>query len=217
MRINNVQSNQNFGMALKINSKLYPEIEKSGLSHIANLEKLGDDVKNVKLYDICIEKDAHDFKIRSAKTNDSTDYLGNFRREESNLGKWYEFTCNSAGSEDTYGGYYPNEPQIFRTLYGKNAADEYKKFKGLDKYKQIGELSKLLEKRDMAQIERENARIAQENTKLSKERAEKLKLQTATNDLMEKYKTDFAEEEQPVKKNFFRRIVDKFSGFAMHK
>lgn len=27
MRINNVQSNQNFGMALKINSKLYPEIE----------------------------------------------------------------------------------------------------------------------------------------------------------------------------------------------
>lgn len=83
MRINNVQSNQNFGMALKINSKLYPEIEKSGLSHIKKLENLGDDVKNVKMYDVCLEKDAYDLKIRSANPNDNTDYLGNFRREES--------------------------------------------------------------------------------------------------------------------------------------
>lgn len=216
MRINSVKRNQNFGMALKINSKLYPEIEKSGLSHIANLEKLGNDVKNVKLYDVCLEKDAHDLKIRRANVNDNTDYLATFRREESKLGKWYEYTCVSSGSEDTYGGYYPKEPQIFRTLYGESAATEYNKFKTLDRYKQVGELTRLLEKKDMARIEKENARIAQENAKLSKEKEEKLKLQTATNDLMDKYKADFPEE-QSEKKNLFRRIVDKFSSFTMQK
>ena len=216
MRINNVQSNQNFGMALKINSKLYPEIEKSGLSHIKKLENLDDNVKNVKMYDVCLEKDAYDLKIRSANPNDNTDYLGNFRREESNLGKWHEFTCNSSGCEDTYGGYNPNEPQIFRTLYGKNAADEYKKFKEFDMYKQIGELSKLLEKRDKNNIAIREAQKAKKAAELEEAKAGELRLKEATNDLMDKYKADFPEE-QPIKENLFRRIVDKFIGFVMQK
>lgn len=207
MRINNVQSNQSFGMALKINSKLYPEIEKSGLSHIANLEKLGNDVKDVKLYDVCIEKDAHDLKIKSTKTNDDTDYLKNFRHEESQLGKWHEFTCVSAGCEDTYGGYNPNEPQIFRTLYGKAAMEEYKKFRNLNKYEQVAELSKLLEKKDIAQFEIKNAQLSKEKAKLSRERAEKLKIKTATNNLMAKYQV----ETEPEKKSIFRKILEKFS------
>ena len=207
MRINNVQNNQNFGMALKINSKLNPEIEKSGLLHIENLEKLGNDVKNVKLYNVCIEKNAHDFKIRSTKPNDNTDYLGQFRHEEGLLGKWHEYTCISSGCEDTYGGYNPNEPLIFRNLFGQTAADEYKKFKNLSKYEQIAELSKLLEREEQNRIAEEVAKQSKEATKLAEEKIYNKKLKIATNDLMEKYQVvDLV----PEKKSLFRQIMDKF-------
>ena len=56
MKINKIQNNNtNFKMALKINPKLRADIEKRGLGYTKDLEKLGKDVKDVKLFNICYE------------------------------------------------------------------------------------------------------------------------------------------------------------------
>lgn len=76
-------------------------------------------------------------------------------------------------------------------------------------YKQIGELSKLLEKRDKNNIAIREAQKAKKAAELEEAKAGELRLKKATNDLMDKYKADFPEE-QFEKKGIFRRFLDKF-------
>ena len=50
---------------------------------------------------------------------------------------------------ETAGGFFPDEPKIFREIYKEDASKEYKEFKKLHQIDQAGELSRLLEKKDV--------------------------------------------------------------------
>ena len=60
MKTNSIQNNNtNFGMALKINPKLKPQLLSAHSATIEHLQKIGKEAKNVKLYDVCYEKDIY--------------------------------------------------------------------------------------------------------------------------------------------------------------
>ena len=53
MQVNNIQNhNTNFGMALKINPKLKPQLQSAHFATVERLQKIGKEVENVKLYDV---------------------------------------------------------------------------------------------------------------------------------------------------------------------
>ena len=60
MQVNNIQNhNTNFGMALKINPKLKPQLQSAHFATVERLQKIGKEVENVKLYDVCYENDIY--------------------------------------------------------------------------------------------------------------------------------------------------------------
>ena len=91
MQINRIQNNNintNF-RALKINSKVRTELEGLSLQDLKAIKKLGEDVKDVKLYDVCFEDHIDTPTIRSTRLNDNVDYLKKFKDEEKTLGQHY--------------------------------------------------------------------------------------------------------------------------------
>lgn len=184
MKINKIQNNNtNFKMALKINPKLRADIEKRGLGYTKDLEKLGKDVKDVKLFNICYEDNLYTPKIKSVNPNDKKDYLQAFTNEESKLGKFYYVTCG----DETFGGYNPDEPQLFKFLFGDKAPEKYKKFKQLTGFGKLAELTRLLEEKELKKISDKKAKEIEENAAKSKEEAKKLELKTAVDDLINNY------------------------------
>ena len=127
MQVNNIQNhNTNFGMALKINPKLKPQLRSAHFATVERLQKIGKEVENVKLYDVCYENDIYTPAVRSAMKNDSKNYFAEIQRQEGLLGKPYTVTCG----DDTYQGFNPKYPPIFETLYNDKA---YEKYKDIDK------------------------------------------------------------------------------------
>ena len=71
MKINSIQNNNtNFGMALKINPKLKPQLLSAHSATIERLQKIGKEAENVKLYDVCYEKDIYIPSVRSVVNQD---------------------------------------------------------------------------------------------------------------------------------------------------
>lgn len=65
MQVNNIQNhNTNFGMALKINPKLKPQLQSAHFATVERLQKIGKEVENVKLYDVCYENDIYTPAVR---------------------------------------------------------------------------------------------------------------------------------------------------------
>ena len=128
MQVNNIQNhNTNFGMALKINPKLKPQLQSAHFATIERLQKIGKEVENVKLYDVCYENDIYTPTVRSAMKNDSKNYFAEIKRQEGLLGKPYTVTCG----DDTYQGFNPKYPSIFETLYKNKAYEKYKQYASL--------------------------------------------------------------------------------------
>ena len=142
MQVNRVQNNNTNFKALKINSKLRPEVEKLSLQQIKALKRLGEDVKGVRLYDVCFEDNMSSPAIRSTKPMDKKDYLQEFRDEEKKLGKHAFVECGDV----TYERILPKEPELFRALFGVLASQKYAEFKNQAEFKQIANLTKFLEK-----------------------------------------------------------------------
>lgn len=204
MKVNNVQNtsaNINFKMALKINPKLRPEVEKLGPKWVEYFEKLGKRVENVKHYDVCFEDSVYTPAVRSVE-NPQKNYYSALQREEDQLGRFVYLTCG----DETYGFYNPNEPEIFRSIYGKEAPKKYASFRGIyDSGVQAAELSKLLEKQKLQRIADMKTKEAAKLLKEAQILSEKEKLNKSIDNLFDKY-AGAIPEEPTKKKSFWSRL-----------
>lgn len=185
MQINRIQNNNintNF-RALKINSKVRTELEGLSLQDLKAIKKLGEDVKSVKLYDVCFEDHIDTPTIRSTRLNDNVDYLKEFKDEEKTLGQHYYVKCDDMVFE----GIRPRQPKIFEALFGDFAFSKYELFKGQNKFKQIATLTKMLEKDELNQQAKIKKAMIDDVKKHSKEDAKVLERQHAVDDLMDNH------------------------------
>ena len=211
MHINKINNDTNFKMALKINKKALPELEKLPIEKIKNIEEFGEKLKDLKLYNVHLNEKLC-YEIRSANPEDKTDYLASLRDTEKYLGKHYSVTEYDGGGETTRGGWYPDEPPSFTNAYGKKAPEEYKRFKELDLNNQIEQYCRMLEKFELDRIAKEEAAV---KAKREAEEAAQIALAEKTSTLtsmMEKFgyeepvvEEQLVEKAEP-KKNFFKRL-----------
>ena len=146
MRVDTVD-NTNFRMALKLNpDKMPAKLREMSMENIIRLNQLGEKIKDIKLYDVVFE-DSFVPQVKSADASVKKDFFKEFKKEEEYLGKACEIPCGMSG--ETAGGFFPDEPKIFREIYKEDASKEYKEFKKLHQIDQAGELSRLLEKKDV--------------------------------------------------------------------
>lgn len=207
MQVNNIQNhNTNFGMALKINPKLKPQLRSAHFATIERLQKIGKEVENVKLYDVCYENDIYTPAVRKVGEKDSENYFAEMTRQEGLLGKLYTVTCG----DDIYQGYNPKYPPIFETLYKDKAYEKYKQYASLPSvHERAAELSKILEERDLMS---QRTFEAKEQAKLVKEnqiKEQKAKQETAIDNLLSQYQYEF--EQKPEKVGFWKGLANKFT------
>ena len=211
MRVNKIDNNTNFKMALKVDIAARPKLKTLPIEVVNKMDKFGEKIKDITRYNVHLNKDMN-YEIRHSLPEDKIDYLAKLRKEESILGKHYEYTGYCGGCEETVGGWYPDQPQIFRTLYGEKAKEEYNKFKELNIEDQLAQYSKMLEKVELDNIakQKEEAIEAAKKAKAA-ETAEEQK-ETALNNLIERY----GYEENAVKintskdkKGFFKKIFHR--------
>lgn len=207
MQVNNIQNhNTNFGMALKINPKLKPQLRSAHLATIERLQKIGKEVENVKLYDVCYENDIYTPAVRKVGEKDSENYFAEMTRQEGLLGKLYTVTCG----DDIYQGYNPKYPPIFETLYKDKAYEKYKQYASLPSvHERAAELSKILEERDLMS---QRTFEAKEQAKLVKEnqiKEQKAKQETAIDNLLSQYQYEF--EQKTEKVGFWKGLANKFT------
>ena len=207
MQVNNIQNhNTNFGMALKINPKLKPQLRSAHFATIEHLQKIGKEVENVKLYDVCYENDIYTPAVRKVGEKDSENYFAEMTRQEGLLGKLYTVTCG----DDIYQGYNPKYPPIFETLYKDKAYEKYKQYASLPSvHERAAELSKILEERDLMS---QRTFEAKEQAKLVKEnqiKEQKAKQETAIDNLLSQYQYEF--EQKTEKVGFWKGLANKFT------
>ena len=207
MQVNNIQNhNTNFGMALKINPKLKPQLRSAHFATIERLQKIGKEVENVKLYDVCYENDIYTPAVRKVGEKDSENYFAEMTRQEGLLGKLYTVTCG----DDIYQGYNPKYPPIFETLYKDRAYEKYKQYASLPSvHERAAELSKILEERDLMS---QRTFEAKEQAKLVKEnqiKEQKAKQETAIDNLLSQYQYKF--EQKTEKVGFWKGLANKFT------
>ena len=207
MQVNNIQNhNTNFGMALKINPKLKPQLRSAHFATIERLQKIGKEVENVKLYDVCYENDIYTPAVRKVGEKDSENYFAEMTRQEGLLGKLYRVTCG----DDIYQGYNPKYPPIFETLYKDKAYEKYKQYASLPSvHERAAELSKILEERDLMS---QRTFEAKEQAKLVKEnqiKEQKAKQETAIDNLLSQYQYEF--EQKTEKVGFWKGLANKFT------
>lgn len=207
MQVNNIQNhNTNFGMALKINPKLKPQLRSAHFATIERLQKIGKEVENVKLYDVCYENDIYTPAVRKVGEKDSENYFAEMTRQEGLLGKLYTVTCG----DDIYQGYNPKYPPIFETLYKDKAYEKYKQYSSLPSvHERAAELSKILEERDLMS---QRTFEAKEQAKLVKEnqiKEQKAKQETAIDNLLSQYQYEF--EQKTEKVGFWKGLANKFT------
>lgn len=207
MQVNNIQNhNTNFGMTLKINPKLKPQLRSAHFATIERLQKIGKEVENVKLYDVCYENDIYTPAVRKVGEKDSENYFAEMTRQEGLLGKLYTVTCG----DDIYQGYNPKYPPIFETLYKDKAYEKYKQYASLPSvHERAAELSKILEERDLMS---QRTFEAKEQAKLVKEnqiKEQKAKQETAIDNLLSQYQYEF--EQKTEKVGFWKGLANKFT------
>lgn len=207
MQVNNIQNhNTNFGMALKINPKLKPQLRSAHFATIERLQKIGKEVENVKLYDVCYENDIYTPAVRKVGEKDSENYFAEMTRQEGLLGKLYTVTCG----DDIYQGYNPKYPPIFETLYKDKAYEKYKQYASLPSvHERAVELSKILEERDLMS---QRTFEAKEQAKLVKEnqiKEQKAKQETAIDNLLSQYQYEFDQKTEKV--GFWKGLANKFT------
>ncbi len=201
MRVNSIDST-NFQMALKLNPKTMPEkLKEKPMEYIISLNEFGDRIKDVKVFDVVLE-DSFIPQIKKIGGVDSKDYFKAFKNEEKYLGEPYEVPAGFDG--DTVGGFYPKEPDIFRSIYGKDAEKKYSEFKKLSMLEQAGELSRLLEKEYVKNIVNKARNESEMKLKAFEKQIEKESLNSAIDDLVRKY--ELPNEEGTNKKSWWKRI-----------
>ena len=186
MQINKIDNSTNFKMALKINQKAMPKLKELPIERLREIEEFGEKLKDFKLYDVHLNENLK-YEIRSANPEDEYDYLAGLREAQSLCGKHYTLRGYDGGGETETGGWYPDQPQSFRTKYGKNAKEEYEKFKQLNLGDQIIQYCKMLEDFELERIAKEEAEIAAKKAEEEAARIAQKEKDDALNNLMHKY------------------------------
>ena len=205
MRINTID-NTNFGMSFKINPKLSKDIAKQGENFVSDLNKYGESISDVKFYHVVLDENLHTPKILSDRQNITKDFFKELKNEENNLGKWYEVPAGPDG--DTASGFNPDEPKVFRELFGNKAKEKYSEFKKLNLYEQAAEYSRMLEENYIQKI---IAKQKAKSEKLAEEiqrNEQQKKLNQAVDNLVERYKYEKPIEQTSVnpKKSWWQKI-----------
>lgn len=206
MKTNSIQNNNtNFGMALKINPKLKPQLLSAHSATIERLQKIGKEAKNVKLYDVCYEKDIYIPSVRSVVNQDGKDYFAEMQRQEQLLGKPYTLTYG----DETHQGYNPKEPPIFKTLYKEEAAEKYRQYASLpNHHEKAVALSKILEERDMKYMKQKEIAKQAELVKKTRLKEEKEKHEIEVDNLLSQYQYNF--EQKTEKNSLWKKLTNKF-------
>ena len=84
-------------------------------------------------------------------------------------------------------GIHPDEPKLFKRLFGILAKSKYALFKEVNEFKQIATLTKMLEKDELNQQAKIKKAMIDDVKKHSKEDAKALELQHAVDDLMDNH------------------------------
>lgn len=203
MRVKSVD-NTNFQMALKLNPKRMPEkLKDKPMEYIIKLNTFGDRIKDVKIFDVVFE-DSFIPQVRKTGSSEAKDYFQALKNEEQYLGKPYEVPSGLDG--DFAGGFNPNEPKIFRSIYGKDAAKKYSEFKKLSMLEQAGELSRLLEKKYVTDMVNKAKQESDARFEAYKEKLRKEIFNTTMDDLISKYELTVPEAEKIGKKSWWKRV-----------
>ena len=204
MRVNSID-NTNFQMALKLNPKTMPEkLNEKPMEYIIALNILGDRIKDVKFFDVVFE-DNFIPQVKKAGSSEAKDYFQALKNEEQNLGKPYKVPSGFDG--DFAGGINPKEPEIFRSVYGKEAEKKYSDFKELSILQQAGELSILLEKKHVADMINKAREESEAKFKAYKEKVRKEILNMPLDDdLVSKNELVIPEAKKPRKTSWWKRI-----------
>ena len=211
MRVNKIDNNTNFKMALKVDIAARPKLKSLPIEKVNKINEFGEKIKGITRYNVHLNKDMN-YEIRHSLPEDKIDYLAKLRKEEAILGKHYEYTNLCGGCEETVGGWYPDQPQIFRTLYGEKAKQEYDKFKKLSFEDQLAQYSEMLEKVELDNIAKQKEEAIEAAKKAKAVATAEEQKETALNNLLEKYgyeepavKIDKNED----KKGFFKKIFHR--------
>ena len=208
MKVNSID-NTRFG-ALKINPKLRSDIARRGSDFLVALNNYGKEIDDIKLYNVVLDDSIHNPKIFGSDKNATRDFFSELKSEEKKLGKCYEIPDGFDG--DTRGGFFPDEPRVFRKLYGENAKSKYAEFKKLDIYEQAAHYSRMLEECD---IKRMTAEAVEKSKKLVEEiqkKEQEKKLYQEVDDIIARYGYEepltSAEttQKQTAKKSWWQRI-----------
>ncbi len=180
-------SNQNFGMSLKINPNVKNELSKQSVEYLRSVKKVGEDVKEVKLFDVILDGSLTP-QVKKVGDPKSIDYFAELKEEEPYLGKY----CYTAIDDTDISGFFnPTSPNIFRDLYKTKADQRYQEFKKLDALHQAAELSKMLETQELAK----KAKKGQDDLAKIKQMQEQQELEnkkaSMIGELLRKFKTIF--------------------------
>lgn len=179
-------SNQNFGMSLKINPNVKNELSKQSVEYLRSVKKVGEDVKEVKLFDVILDGSLTP-QVKKVGDPESIDYFAELKEKEPHLGKY----CSIIVDDSEYGFFNPTSPNIFRDLYKTKADQRYQEFKKLDALHQAAELSKMLETQELAK----KAKKGQDDLAKIKQMQEQQELEnkkaSMIGELLRKFKTIF--------------------------
>ena len=216
MRINKIDNNVNFQMALKIDKAARGKLSELPVEQIEELGKFAETIKDLNLFNVHLNENL-EYSIRSNVPGGKKNFLEEFRFEESRLGKHYSRTEYDGGGEVEIGGFYPDIPWEFRTRYGSKAGEEYGVFKKLGTRDQIGKLSRILEELELERIAKEDAAAAAKRAAEEAARVAREQKDAAINKLLDQYGYDVPKpaevppnEKITIKKrNFFQRLFGK--------
>ena len=213
MRVNSVENNSPRFKALKVSNSVKPLIEKESIEFVQNLKKLGERVKDFKHYDVVFKDDLiPKIYAANANINKDYDYYRVLRNQEKVLGRHYEY-----GDEyERYGGWHPDQPQLFIDIYGKKGAvEKYNEFKKLNGYDRVVEYCRMLNGEKEKMIAEELALKAEEEAKLAAEKAKQEAFENELNGLYEGYGYEEPVEVKVIPEN--ENVAEKKGLFAKIK
>lgn len=137
-----------FGMSLKIKPNVKKVLKEQSLDYLQNLQKVGEDIKDVKHFDVILDGDIYP-KVKKVGEVKSKDYFAELKAQESELGEFHTFSFDDGLGVETWQFSNPKYPKIFDDIYKTQALERYETFKKLDVVSQAAELSKMLERQEL--------------------------------------------------------------------
>ena len=179
-----------FGMSLRINPNLKKILKEQSLDYLQNLQKVGEDIKDVKHFDVILDRGIYP-KVKKAGDVKSKDYFAELKRQEPELGKLCTFAFGDGCGVETWQYFSPKYPKIFGNIYKKQALEKYETFKKLDIISQAAELSKMLEIQELQKIAEEERKNILKQAKIQEDKQLNAKKESLVDNICKNFKDIF--------------------------